>query len=161
MTVFSMSRRCGVKTALAAATIALLSSTSLAGECPADQVVADSQMASDAAATGVTDKVIGSIDLADEAPRLDNHTFRLRQLEIEPGGVVSWHSHGERPAIIYIVSGEIIEHRSTCAEPIVHKAGEVSMEVHTISHWWENKSEEPVVLLSADILREKADQKQM
>ena len=38
-----------------------------------------------------------------------------RKLTIEPGGVVPWHSHGDRPAIIYIAEGEIVEYASNCA----------------------------------------------
>ncbi|MSU88451.1 cupin domain-containing protein [Rhodobacteraceae bacterium 2CG4] len=132
-----------------------------AGECPGGQTVTESNVQSDAGAKGVTDTVIGSIDLAEEAPMLDHASFRLRRLEIEPGGVVPWHSHGERPAIIYIVSGEIIEHRNTCAVPIVHKAGDVATEVHTTAHWWENTTDAPVVLLSADIFPEATDPNQM
>ena len=37
-----------------------------------------------------------------------------------------WHSHGDRPAIIYIAEGEIVEYASNCAVPIVHKAGEIA-----------------------------------
>ena len=33
-----------------------------------------------------------------------------------------WHSHGDRPAIIYIVSGEVKEFASNCSVAIVHKA---------------------------------------
>ena len=76
--------------------------------------------------------------------------MRLRRLEIQPGGVVPWHSHGDRPAIIYIVQGEILEYASTCAVPILHKAGEVARETHATAHWWQNKSCSTVVLLSAD-----------
>jgi quercetin dioxygenase-like cupin family protein len=129
----------------------LLSTTAIAGECPADKRVADSGVQSDAPANNVTDSVIASIDLANEAPMLDGRAFRLRRLEIQPGGVVPWHSHEERPAIIYILSGEIIEHSSTCAVPILHKAGDVAQETHAVSHWWENTGSVPVVLLSADI----------
>ena len=37
-----------------------------------------------------------------------------------------WHSHDNRPAMIYIVYGEIVEYASNCAVPIVHKAGDVA-----------------------------------
>ena len=49
------------------------------------------------------------------------------------------HSHADRPAIIFIVSGEIVEHSSKCAEPIVHKAGDSIAEFGPgLEHWWEN-----------------------
>lgn len=88
---------------------------------------------------------------------LQDHALRLRRLEIKPGGVVPWHSHGDRPAIIYVVEGEIYEHASTCAVPILHKAGEVAPEMHATSHWWQNTSKKTVVLLSADILHDAND----
>jgi quercetin dioxygenase-like cupin family protein len=105
----------------------------------------------------VTDNVLGQVELAKEKVTLADRRLRLRKLVLQPGGVVPWHSHGDRPAIIYIVEGEIVEYASTCAVPIVHKAGEVARETHTTSHWWKNTSDKTVVLLSADILHDKSD----
>ena len=73
----------------------------------------------------VTDVVRSSTDLSKEPVALKNRLFRLRQLEVKPGGIVPWHSHNERPAMIYFVSGEVVEYASSCAVPIVHKAGDV------------------------------------
>jgi quercetin dioxygenase-like cupin family protein len=139
---------------MASSATALMSTAAFAGTCPADKVMADAQKPGATMPKGVDDKVIGSIDLAKEGPKLKEHKLRLRRLVVQPGGVVPWHSHGDRPAIIYIVSGTIVEYRSTCAVPIVHKAGEVAEEIHTISHWWKNTSNKPAVLLSADILHD-------
>jgi quercetin dioxygenase-like cupin family protein len=58
------------------------------------------QPRSNAAAKGVTDTVIASTDLAKEPVRIHDRLFRLRKLVVEPGGIVPWHSHGDRPAII-------------------------------------------------------------
>ena len=151
-----MSRKTLIRASVAAIAIAA-SSSAFAGSCPADKVKADAQKPGATKPMGVDDKVIGSIGLAQEAPRLKEHKLRLRRLVIQPGGVVPWHSHGERPAIIYVVSGTIVEYRSTCAVPMVHKAGEVAEEIHTTSHWWKNRTSKPVVLLSADILHDKDD----
>ena len=142
---------------LAVASLGLIAVPAHAGTCPADKVTTDGQQPGPSAHRAVTDKVIASIDLADEAPRLKEHKMRLRRLVVQPGGVVAWHSHAERPAIIYIISGTIVEYASTCAVPIVHKGGEVARETHTTQHWWKNKTNKPVVLLSADILHDKAD----
>lgn len=59
-------------------------------------------------------------DLSKQALNL-NRQFRLRQLDIKPGGIVPWHSHDERPAMIYIIKGSVTEYASNCAVPIVHK----------------------------------------
>jgi quercetin dioxygenase-like cupin family protein len=135
----------------------LVSGAALAGSCPAHQVRANALTSGPAAHKGVTDKVVASIDLAKERVALNGHKFRLRKLVVQPGGIVAWHSHGERPAIIFIISGAISEYRSTCAVPIVHKAGEATEEIHDTSHWWKNHTRKPVVLYSADILHDKED----
>ena len=43
---------------------------------------------------------------------------------MQPGGIVPWHSHNERPAMIYVVSGEVVEYASSCAVPITHRAAQ-------------------------------------
>jgi quercetin dioxygenase-like cupin family protein len=128
-----------------------------AGECPAGQSRPDATKPSTAAAKGVADKVLSQIDLGGEKVALKGHNMRVRRLEIQPGGIVPWHSHAERPALIYIVSGTIVEHASNCAVPITHKAGEVARETHATSHWWQNTGTVPVVLLSFDIQRDPND----
>ena len=128
-----------------------------AGECPADKVVAsDGQKPGATAHKGVTEKLLGQIDLGKEKIALADHHFRMRQLEVASGGEVAWHSHADRPALIYIVSGTISEYASTCSVPIVHEAGDLSIESH-LSHWWKNTSDQPVVLISADIATDPKD----
>ncbi|MFO1061263.1 MAG: cupin domain-containing protein [Dongiaceae bacterium] len=61
---------------------------------------------------------------------------------VAPGGEVPWHSHADRPALIYILQGTITEFTSTCADPIVHKAGDLAVENHEVSHWWKNTGKE-------------------
>ena len=101
----------------------------------------------------VTDNVLAEIDLSKEMVAANDHLFRMRRLEIQPGGIVPWHSHADRPALIYVVAGEITEYASTCAVPIVHEAGDVSVDAGR-SHWWKNTGSKAVVLISADILHD-------
>ena len=147
--------------ASAAAALQLGATPAFAGSCPANKVTSDGQKPGPSAHKNVTDTVIASTDLGEEAPKLKDHKFRLRRLVIQPGGVVAWHSHEERPAIIYIISGTIAEYASTCAVPIMHRAGDVARETHTTKHWWKNTTGQRVVLLSADILHDKVDPKTM
>lgn len=142
---------------IAATATAVLATAAAAGECPADKRKANVREAVTLAAKDVTDTVIASIDVAKEPAQIKDRQFRMRRLEIKPGGIVPWHSHGDRPAIIYIVQGEILEYASNCAVPIVHKAGEVAVETSGVSHWWKNLGDQTVVLLSADLLRDKND----
>jgi quercetin dioxygenase-like cupin family protein len=112
---------------------------------------------------GVEDKVISSIDLTPKGGGFENQMMRMRRLVMQPGAVVPWHDHAVRPANIYIISGEVIEHSSLCKDPIVHKAGDVVAEFNPdLAHWWENKSKKAAVLISADIvMAEKKDDKMM
>jgi quercetin dioxygenase-like cupin family protein len=110
---------------------------------------------------GVTDNVLAAIDLSKEAVKLDDRQLRLRRLEIQPGGVVPWHSHADRPAIIYIVQGSVTEYSSSCAVPIVHNAGEVAQESAGLSHWWKNTGDSVAVLLSADLFHAAMDDAHM
>ena len=134
----------------------VMASAAFAGECPADQVKPDAPKPVDMKPVGVTDTVIAMIDV-DKEQGVKDRKLRMRKLTIEPGGVVPWHSHGERPAIIYIVEGQIEEYASNCAVPIVHKAGEVVAETKGVSHWWKNLGDKTVVLLSADLLKDPND----
>jgi quercetin dioxygenase-like cupin family protein len=128
-----------------------------AGECPADKRGVDITKPSTMAAKDVTDNVLGSIDLAKEKVALADHKLRLRKLVIKPGGVVPWHSHGDRPALIYIIEGEILEYASNCAVPILHKLGDVSTETGGTAHWWKNAGSKTAVLLSADVMHDPND----
>jgi quercetin dioxygenase-like cupin family protein len=134
-------------------------SPATAGECPANQVVSDGQGQTMGATKpkAVTDNVLTRINLVNEPVMLNDHALRLRRLVVKPGGVVPWHTHTDRPAIIYIISGKIVEYRSTCKTPILHKAGESTAEVKGTSHWWKNTSKQTVVLLSADLFHDKDD----
>lgn len=133
-----------------------MNSGAFAGECPADQTKADARKSVDLKPVGVTDTVIAMIDVEQEQGIADRK-FRMRKLVVEPGGVVPWHSHAERPAIIYIVEGQIEEYASNCAVPLVHKAGDVVAETKGIAHWWKNTGDKTVVLLSADLLKDPTD----
>ena len=137
--------------------LTLAAASASAGECPADKMGVNVTKPDMTPASGVTDTVLSSIDLAKEPAKIQGRELRLRKLVIQPGGVVPWHSHGDRPAIIYIVQGEITEYASNCAVPIVHKAGEVARETHATAHWWRNTGTEVVVLLSADLLHDQSD----
>ena len=101
--------------------------------------------------------MLATIDLAKEPIKADGRLQRVRKLVVAPGGVVPWHSHDDRPALIYVIEGEINEYNSNCSVPIVHKAGDVTPETHGTSHWWKNTGSETVVLLSADLLHDEAD----
>ena len=142
-----------LKTKLATAAIAVAAAASFAS--PATAASCPTAGANDLANAptmpkGVTDDVLSSIDLAGEIG-VAGRQLRTRRLVVQPGGVVPLHSHKDRPALIYTVSGSITEYSSACAAPIEHKAGDISREAEGLSHYWVNNGSEPAVLLSSDV----------
>lgn len=136
---------------LAVGIAAAAASTASAGVCPAGQMRADARTSGETMPAKVTDTELSFVALGGEIDGLDNRRLRLRRLVVQPGGVVPWHSHTDRPALIMTVSGEITEYASTCAVGIVHKAGDVAQEKKGVSHWWKNTGKVPAVLIAADI----------
>ena len=136
-----------------ALTLAALSAAgpAAAGGCPAGKSGVDVRPMANNPAAGVTDTVVGSIDLAKEPAQVEGRLLRMRKLVIRPGGVVPWHSHHDRPAIIVVTRGTIVEYASNCSAPIVHTAGDVTTETSATSHWWRNETRAPVELYSADL----------
>ena len=141
------------RTVLAIGVLSFAASLAMAGECPADKRVADGQgqMPGPTMPKDVTDVVRAMTDLSKEPLALNGRQFRLRELQMKPGGIVPWHSHDERPAMIYIVSGELVEYASSCLVPIVHRAGDVAPEKKGTSHWWKNTGKTTAVLISVDL----------
>jgi quercetin dioxygenase-like cupin family protein len=126
-----------------------------AGQCPADKIAANSLPGAATAPVGVTDTELAAIDLAKENVKLDQRRLRLRHMTIAPGGVVPFHSHEDRPALIMVNSGEIYEYNSKCGVPILHHAGDIAREFLGTKHWWKNAGTQPVELTIADIVNDK------
>ena len=142
-----------LKTMLATAAIAVAAAASFASPATASQCPTAGTNALANAPTmpkGVTDDVLSSIDLGGEIG-VAGRQLRTRRLVVQPGGIVPLHSHKDRPALIYTVSGSITEYSSACAAPIEHKAGDISREAEGLSHYWVNNGKVPAVLLSSDV----------
>src|SRR6185369_16186223 len=143
--------------AIAFIACAAFAGTAHAGDCPADKHMANATKPVDHAVQGVTDTTLGAIDLGKEQAKIAGRELRLRKMVIQAGGVVPWHRHDDRPAVIYVAEGEIVEYASNCAVPIVHKAGETRKETNGTSHWWKNHTNTQVVLFIGDVRRDPND----
>ena len=131
-----------------------------AGECPAGKTAANALAQAPGAPVGVTDTELSAIDLAKENVKLDQRRLRLRHMTILPGGIVPLHSHEDRPALIMVNSGEIVENSSKCSVPILHKAGDIAREYLGTKHWWKNSGSVAVELTIADIVNDKKPETQ-
>ncbi len=135
---------------IAATAIGSFAGPALAGTCPPGQERDNALPGRATEPSKVTDDVLGAIDLGKEIG-VGGRELRLRRLVLQPGGIVPFHSHAGRPALILTVSGQVTEYRTSCAVPITHKAGELSREADGIGHYWRNEGRVPAVLLSADV----------
>jgi quercetin dioxygenase-like cupin family protein len=120
-------------------------------------IAAGSAFAQDAPPTenkGVSVSPISSYELSKQGLKdFDQRQMRIRQLKMEPGGVAAFHSHAQRPAFTYVLSGTLLEHRKGAPDR-TYKAGEVLVESTDVEHWAENKGSEPVMLVSVDLFKE-------
>jgi quercetin dioxygenase-like cupin family protein len=123
-----------------------------AGECPADRMLAKPRPIEDMPDRGVDREILSMVNLKGWR-NVGDLFLRTRRLTVAADGIVPTHQHDDRPSIVYIVSGEIIEHSAFCSVPILHKAGGVTPEFGPgHAHWWENRSGGPVVLTSSDVV---------
>lgn len=123
-----------------------------AGACPEEHRLEEPRKVDQVGQLALTREVIANVRL--EGWRdIGGFMLRQRRLELQPGGTVPTHSHANRPAIVYVMKGTVIEHNSFCAVPITHHAGEVSEEFGPgFVHWWENTGNEVVTFLSTDVV---------
>lgn len=100
---------------------------------------------------GSTSKSLGSIDLSTQIDGLTGRQLRARLVTIAPGGHLAAHSHKDRPTMEYVVQGNVIEIRNGVEIP--HVAGDMVSATSEVSHWWENRGTETVVLLPVDVYK--------
>jgi quercetin dioxygenase-like cupin family protein len=146
---------CAIATLTITAALAMAAAVppARAGDCPPGKTGVNVTKPGPAENKGVTDTVLAALDLGKQDPKLAGRQLRLRRLVIQPGGVVRWHEHDDRPDNIYVIEGELTEYRSTCSVPIMHKAGEVVPAIGKVAHWWQNTGDKTATLISADLFR--------
>ncbi len=102
--------------------------------------------------TGVTVKLLGTVDLGPEIAGMAGRQLRMRLVTIEPGGVFGpLHDHKGRPGLVYILQGTITEHRDGVAQE--YGPGLGWPEDRNTLHWLENRGTIPAVEISVDIVR--------
>jgi hypothetical protein len=69
---------------------------------------------------GVTDVALGTIDLGKQPAHIEGRELRFCRLAIEPGGIVPWHSHDDRPALIFVEPGADCTCLPVCGRQLFH-----------------------------------------
>jgi quercetin dioxygenase-like cupin family protein len=111
--------------------------------------VAIAQLAPPTSNQGIAVKLIGALNLHGQLTEIRARQLRLRLVTIAPGGVLALHDHKDRPSVEVLVKGTATEYRHNT--PKEYKEGDAMIaDVDTV-HWWKNDSNEPAVLVAADI----------
>lgn len=146
---------------LLAALLAVPVTAAMAGEEAAgnDVVPVAEQSGVDLAATGgptetrgvLSTDVLGALDLAQDFPQMDGYRMRARVVTLDAGGRIAVHQHDARPAVAYLLEGEVTEVRPGRGETDYTPGKAVFEQTGTV-HWWENRSESAATVLVVDIV---------
>jgi quercetin dioxygenase-like cupin family protein len=102
---------------------------------------------------GPVAKPLLNLDLAPEMDSVAGRALRMQLTTYEPGASNKAHSHKDRPEVVYILSGKVIEHRGDVAKE--YGPGDTFTADHTTTHWMENKGTVPAVMLVTGIAKNK------
>jgi quercetin dioxygenase-like cupin family protein len=100
---------------------------------------------------GPVAKPLLNLDLAPEMDSVAGRALRMQLTTYEPGASNKAHSHKDRPEVVYILSGKVIEHRGDVAKE--YGPGDTFTADHTTTHWMENKGTVPAVMLVTGIAK--------
>jgi quercetin dioxygenase-like cupin family protein len=100
---------------------------------------------------GPVAKPLLNLDLAPEMDSVAGRALRMQLTTYEPGASNKAHSHKDRPEVVYMLSGKVIEHRGDVAKE--YGPGDTFTADHTVTHWMENKGTVPAVMLVTGIAK--------
>jgi quercetin dioxygenase-like cupin family protein len=94
-------------------------------------------------------KPLIGLELAPEMDSVQGRSLCMQLTTYEPGVSNSEHSHKDRPEVVYVLSGKIIDHRGDVAKE--YGPGDTFTADRNTVHWMENKGSEPAVMLVTGI----------
>jgi quercetin dioxygenase-like cupin family protein len=99
---------------------------------------------------GQTQELLRSIDLTNEIASTRGRPLRMRRITLQPGGVLGLHNHVDRPAITYLLQGQMTYHYEG-RPPQVANPGDGFAEGRATTHWGESTGSVPAVWIAVDI----------
>ncbi len=102
-------------------------------------------------AKGPVAKPLLNLDLAPEMDSVQGRVMRMQLTTYEPGSSNKPHSHKDRPEVVYMLSGKVIEHRGDVAKE--YGPGDTFTADKNTTHWMENKGTVPAVMLVTGIAK--------
>jgi quercetin dioxygenase-like cupin family protein len=113
-------------------------------------VVAAWQRQPPAQTIGQTEEALRSLDLTNELESAKGRPLRMRRITVQPGGALALHNHADRPAVTYMLQGEMTYHQDGRPDVVI-RAGEGFAEGRATTHWGENTGKVPAVWIAVDI----------
>lgn len=101
---------------------------------------------------GQSDEALRSLDLTDELDSTKGRPLRMRKITLQPGGALALHNHVDRPAVTYMLQGQMTYHQEGKPD-VVANAGDGFAEGRATTHWGENTGKVPAVWIAVDIPR--------
>lgn len=99
---------------------------------------------------GQTEQMLRSLDLTGELESGNGRPLRMRRITVQPGGALALHSHVDRPAVTYMLQGEMTYHQQGKPDVVV-RPGDGFAEGRATTHWGENTGKVPAVWIAVDI----------
>ena len=99
---------------------------------------------------GLSGEELRSLDLTNELQSVQGRPLRMRKLTLQPGGVLGLHNHVDRPAITYMLQGQMTYHQEGKPD-VVANPGDGFAEGRTTTHWGESTGQVPAVWIAVDI----------
>lgn len=78
---------------------------------------------------------------------LEGYAMQMREVVVEPGGVIAQHSHASRPGLVKTVSGSWVEVREDGEVPYPATKKAALVEDENTVHWLYNDGSEPAVAI--------------
>jgi len=89
---------------------------------------------------GLSVNVLHQNNLGAQIGAMQKYDIRSRYITFAPGAAIAEHSHAERPGMVYVIKGGIIEYRN--GERNEYKAGDSWIETADTVHWAKNASDD-------------------
>jgi quercetin dioxygenase-like cupin family protein len=102
---------------------------------------------------GMKAAALKSLDLTKEIDSVRGRPLRMRKITLQPGGTLALHTHKDRPAVSYMLEGEVTYHQEGKGTSVV-RAGDGIAEGKDTTHWAENRGSIPAVWIAVDIPKE-------
>jgi quercetin dioxygenase-like cupin family protein len=99
---------------------------------------------------GQSEEILRAIDLTNELDSTKGRPLRMRKVTLQPGGVLGLHNHVDRPAVTYLLQGQMTYHQQGKPD-LVANPGDGFAEGRATTHWAESTGKVPAVWIAVDI----------